>query len=142
MLGLYNGQNVAGATFPSEIWHTYMTEAKGKFCGDFPPPKTPFSSQPFFGRYTSSGGKGNPSEGGTTDDSTTDSSTPVAPVTPQETPEDTGDAEEPDVGQGGDDEGFDPDKYEAPPQPDPGGGDGNNGNGNGDGDGGGTQAPG
>ena len=43
MLGLYHGANVAGATFPSEIWHTYMEAAKGKFCGDFPPPKTPFT---------------------------------------------------------------------------------------------------
>ena len=118
-----------------------MTEAKGKFCGDFPPPKTPFSSQPFFGRYTSSGGKGNPSEGGS-DDSTSDSATPVVPTTPQETPEDTGGAEEPDTGQGGDDEGFDPDKYEAPPQPTPGNNGNGNGNGNPDGDGGGTQAPG
>src|SRR3954470_19241707 len=57
MLGLYHGANVAGATFPSEIWHTYREAAKGKFCGDFAPPKTPFQSQPFFGKYTAGGGK-------------------------------------------------------------------------------------
>ena len=44
MLGLYHGANVAGATFPSEIWNSYMSVAKGKFCGDFPPPKTPFQA--------------------------------------------------------------------------------------------------
>jgi penicillin-binding protein 1A len=136
MLGLYHGANVAGATFPSEIWHAYMEAAKGKFCGDFPPPKTPFSSQPFFGRYTSSGGKGNPSAGGVEDPSTT---TPVAPTdtaTPEDDApeEDTGGAE-PDNGNGngngnGNDNGFDPEQYESPPQPPP--GDEN----------GGTQAPG
>ena len=64
MLGLYHGANVAGGTFPAEIWGTYMNEAKGKFCGDFTPPKTPFQSQPFFGEYATGGGKGDPTEGG------------------------------------------------------------------------------
>jgi hypothetical protein len=113
-----------------------MTEAKGKFCGDFPPPKTPFTSQPFFGRYTTSGGgKGNPTEGGD-EDSTLEPSSPSVPTpaAPEDdAPEDTGGAE-PDSG---DDKGFDPEKYEAPPQAPPG-----NGGGNGDGNGGGTQAPG
>ncbi len=140
MSGLYYGANVDGGTFPAEIWGTYMKAAKGKSCGDFRPPKTPFSSQPFFGEYaTSGGGKGGELEGGD-EDGLSSPTTPIAPSTPQETPdEDTGGAEEPDTGTGGDDEGFDPDKYEAPPQPDPGGG---NGNGDGNGDGGGTQAPG
>jgi penicillin-binding protein 1A len=138
MLGLYHGANVAGATFPSEIWHTYMEAAKGKFCGDFPPPKTPFSSQPFFGRYTSSGGKGNPSEGGVEEAPST--TTPVVPddtATPEaDAPEeDTGGAEKPGNGNGdgngnGNGNGFDPEQYESPPQPPP--GDEN----------GGTQAPG
>ena len=61
---------------------------------------------------------------------------PAAP-TPETTPDDTGKAK-PDPG--GTDKGFDPEKYEAPPQEPPATGDGNNGNGNGDG--GGTQAPG
>jgi hypothetical protein len=133
MLGLYHGANVAGATFPSEIWNSYMSVAKGKFCGDFPPPKTPFVAQPFFGRYTTSGGgKGNPTEGA---DNSATPTTPVSPTdsaTPEATPDDTGTTK---PERGGDDKGFDPEKYEAPPQEPPGNG-GDNGNG------GGTQAPG
>ncbi len=63
MLGLYYGANVAGGTFPAEIWNSYMTKAKGKFCGDFPPPKTPFSAQPFFGKYTAARRQGQPDRG-------------------------------------------------------------------------------
>jgi hypothetical protein len=140
MLGLYHGANVAGATFPSEIWHTYMEAAKGKFCGDFPPPKTPFTSQPFFGKYTASGGKGNPTEGG--DESFTEPA-PTGTAIPDDTEEDTG-GTKPGNGNGngngnanGNDngaDGFDPEKYEAPPQPSPSDGDGT-------GVGGGTEAP-
>jgi penicillin-binding protein 1A len=138
MLGLYHGANVAGATFPSEIWNSYMSVAKGKFCGDFPPPKTPFVAQPFFGRYTTSGGgKGNPTEGA---DNSAAAPAPIGSTTPEATPDDTG-GTEPETGgdDKGGDEGFDPEKYEAPPQEPPAKGGG--GNGNGDGDGGGTQAP-
>ncbi len=35
MSTLYHGASVAGGTFPAEIWHDYMEQAKGKFCGDF-----------------------------------------------------------------------------------------------------------
>ena len=38
----YHGGPVAGGTFPAEIWRDYMKQAKGSFCGDFPPPKEPF----------------------------------------------------------------------------------------------------
>ncbi len=44
MSTLYHGASVAGGTFPAEIWGDYMKQAKGKFCGDFSPPKTPFSA--------------------------------------------------------------------------------------------------
>ena len=54
----YHGGSVAGGTFPAEIWHDYMMKVKGKFCGDFKPPKTPFQSSPFFGKYSRSGGRG------------------------------------------------------------------------------------
>ena len=54
----YHGGSVAGGTFPAEIWHDYMTKVKGKFCGDFKPPKEPFHATPFFGKYSRSGGKG------------------------------------------------------------------------------------
>ena len=33
-----------------------MKQAVGKFCGDFPKPKQPFVSQPFFGHYSRGGG--------------------------------------------------------------------------------------
>ena len=133
MNGLYFGQNVAGGTFPAAIWGAYMKQAKGRFCGDFQPPSTPFQSSPFFGKYsTSGGGKGAQTGGGTTD-STFAPAAPVAP--PAETPEadggeDTGGNGNGDGGR--QDEGFDPDAYEAPPQPEPDAGDGD----------GGAQAPG
>jgi penicillin-binding protein 1A len=140
MLGLYYGSNVAGGTFPAEIWGAYMTEAKGKFCGDFKPPSTPFQSSPFFGEYaTTGGGRGNETGGGS--DST------FVPTVPQGgTAEPAPDTETGDGDTGGGDEqgGFDPDAYEAPPQPEPetgGGGDPGADGGGGDPEGG-TQAPG
>jgi penicillin-binding protein 1A len=134
MTGLYYGANVDGGTFPAEIWGTYMKRAKGRFCGDFKPPETPFTSSPFIAEYATSGG-------GAGDDET-ESFAPASPVAPTtEAPEqdrgdeDGGGGTGGDTGGGGGDqqeEGFDPDAYEAPPQPAPGG----------DGEGGGTQAPG
>ena len=56
MNGLYFGRNVDGGTFPADIWGEYMRQAKGSFCGDFPQPKEPFVSTPFFGEYSSTGG--------------------------------------------------------------------------------------
>ncbi len=55
-----HGIEVAGGTFPAEIWHDFMLTAKGSYCGDFPPPTTPFSSSPFFGRFASTGRKATP----------------------------------------------------------------------------------
>jgi penicillin-binding protein 1A len=119
MNGLYYGQNVAGGTFPAEIWGTYMKEAIGKYCGAFKPPSTPFQSSPFFGEYsTTGGGRGNELESGTPD-----STAPITPVDPVPAPEEEQPEEDAGGGdQGGDqggDEGFDPDAYEAPPQPSP-----------------------
>jgi penicillin-binding protein 1A len=142
MNGLYYGQNVAGGTFPAEIWGTYMKEAIGKYCGAFKPPSTPFQSSPFFGKYaTTGGGKGNELAGGTTD-----STTPITPVAPVPAPQEQQEEPEQDTGgrdeQGGDeggDEGFDPDAYEAPPQPSPDAGTGTGGDAGPDGA---VQAPG
>src|SRR5215217_1030716 len=53
----YHGASVAGGTFPAEIWGDYMKKVKGKFCGDFKPPKAPFHASPFFGKYSRSGGR-------------------------------------------------------------------------------------
>ena len=140
MLGLHPTGNVAGGTFPAEIWGTYMKQAIGKFCGGFPPPKTPFQAQPFFGKYAS-GAKSSEGDGDGESDPGLAPVVPADPTVPEEEPEEDTGAEKPDTGGG--DEGFDPEKYEAPPQEPPGnGGGGDNGGGNGDGEGGGTQAPG
>src|SRR3569623_593597 len=49
---------ITKGTFPAEIWHDYMSKGKGKFCGGFKRPSTPFQASPFFGRYSRSGGRG------------------------------------------------------------------------------------
>src|SRR3954453_12717027 len=50
-----HGIEVAGATFPSQIWHDFMNVAHRGYCDDFPQPTTPFVSQPFFGKYAKQG---------------------------------------------------------------------------------------
>jgi penicillin-binding protein 1A len=111
----YHGGAVAGGTFPAEIWHDYMSVAKGKYCGDFPKPTQPMHFSPFFGKYSSSGGRG-------TGDSSKDSqfgtggtnyATPTTPVTPDPSAPAT-----PKKDKGGK-KGFNPDLYESPPQAPP-----------------------
>ena len=125
MNGLYFGRNVDGGTFPADIWGDYMGRIKGKFCGDFRPPKHPFQSSPFHGRYSKSGGSLTGGETGGMTNSTVSPSTPSTPTTPaappapeetvpEPTAPDTGGDEEPD-----DNGGFDPTKYESEPQPEP-----------------------
>jgi penicillin-binding protein 1A len=114
MNGLYFGRNVDGGTFPADIWGDYMGRIKGSYCGDFKAPETSFSSSPFHGRYSKSGGSLSGGETGTDDDSTT---APVVPDPGVTAPETTGEAEpEPEPEQDGGDEGFDPSKYESAPQ--------------------------
>jgi len=112
MTGLFYGGNVDGGTFPAAIWGAYMKSVIGGFCGDFPPPKVPFSSSPFFGEYSTTGG-GKLGYGNGESDSSPDPTTP-APETPA--PPSTGDPS------GGTE--FDPEQYEAPPQEAPETGDG------------------
>ncbi len=125
MNGLFYGANVDGGTFPAQIWGDYMSHIKGKFCGDFASPKTPFSSSPFYGRYSRSGGG---LTGGDEGDSTTTDPFGATPTTPGATDPTTpapGDDEqapdagaEPDAGDNND-AGFDPTQYESAPQPAP-----------------------
>jgi penicillin-binding protein 1A len=127
----YHGGSVAGGTFPAEIWGDYMKAVKGKFCGDFKPPSTPFSASPFFGKYSRGGGANTGDDYGDQDQTYI----PQAPAAPAPAPEEQEDAPERDGGGGdedgggggGDDggnNGFDPDLYESPPQgPPPGGAD-------------------
>ncbi|HEX5780333.1 MAG TPA: penicillin-binding transpeptidase domain-containing protein, partial [Solirubrobacteraceae bacterium] len=102
MNGLFFGGNVDGGTFPAAIWGAYMKSVIGGFCGDFPQPKVPFSSSPFFGEYSSNGGGVDLGNG---ESETTPDAPAPAPATPPST--------------GGDPSGgteFDPEQYEAPPQ--------------------------
>ncbi|HEX7299407.1 MAG TPA: transglycosylase domain-containing protein [Solirubrobacteraceae bacterium] len=46
------GPNAQGGAIAAPIWGAYMKSAHGKFCGDFPKPKVPFTPQPFFGKYS------------------------------------------------------------------------------------------
>jgi penicillin-binding protein 1A len=115
MNGLYFGRNVDGGTFPADIWGDYMGRVKGSYCGDFEPPKTPFSASPFYGKYSKSGGA---LTGGDTGTGTAPAPSTTAPTVPdtgaEEAPEQDGE-DTPD----GADEGFDPTQYEAAPQPPP-----------------------
>jgi penicillin-binding protein 1A len=123
MNGLYHGYaNVDGGTYPADIWGTYMSQARGSFCGAFPAPKEPFVAQPFYGTFARTGIHGDQGTASTyPSDSGTTSTTPATPsgiATPAPTP-----AATPAPGAGGTtggagtgDGGFDPDKYESPPQ--------------------------
>jgi penicillin-binding protein 1A len=130
-----HGIQVAGGTFPTQIWHDFMAPAH-KTCLPFPQPKTPASFSRFYGRNSSTGptstgprtyGGGGGGGGGNS-------------------------------AGGGGHRGYDPRLYSEPPQAPPrttpppsgggggGGGDngngnggGNNGNGNGNGGGGGDE---
>ena len=107
------GGPVDGGTFPAQIWGDYMNNVKGSYCGDFAPPKEPFVSSPFFGRYANSGGKH--MEGG---DEEADATTTTPDATDDTTDDTTGETAPPpsdtDTGTG-----FDPGAYESPPQGEP-----------------------
>jgi penicillin-binding protein 1A len=128
MNGLYHGANLDGGTYPAEIWGTYMSQARGSFCGTFPPAKTAFVAQPFYGEFSRNGIRG---ESGTASQYPSTTTTPIAPTTPTTptTPAPTATAA-PDTGgtgTGGTGTGtgqngtgtFDPGKYESPPQAPP-----------------------
>jgi penicillin-binding protein 1A len=118
----YFGGPVDGGTYPAAMWGDYMGRIKGNFCGDFQPPKTPFQSAPFFGKYAKSGG----SLIGAGDPGASPSETPSGTGTDDTTDDGTGGTVAPDEGSDGaetpPDEGdgaFDPDQYESAPQPEP-----------------------
>jgi hypothetical protein len=81
-----------------------MKSARGKFCGDFPKPKVPFSAQPFFGKFSRSGGKtSNEQQSGQSAQPGTTDQPGVAPG-----------ANGQGTGKGGTQ--YPPDAYSAPPQ--------------------------
>src|SRR3954453_2532186 len=49
-----HGIEVAGGTFPAQIWHDYMSTAHTD-CKSFPPPKNPADFSTFFGDHSASG---------------------------------------------------------------------------------------
>jgi len=108
MNGLFYGANVDGGTFPAAIWGAYMKAIKGRFCGDFRPPKEPFQSSPFFGKYATTG-RGKLGFGATDEDA--GAPAPPTDTAPQPEPE-------PDAAPEGGTE-FDPEQYESQPQEPP-----------------------
>ena len=114
----YNGGPVAGGTFPAEIWGDYMKRAKGGFCGDFAPPKTPLTPTSFDGKYSTSGGSSSSTSTSTsTGTGTYVPSTPPAPESTAAAPDKTAAPSPADTGEdqaGG--TGYDPSLYESPPQ--------------------------
>ncbi|MEO6858669.1 MAG: transglycosylase domain-containing protein [Solirubrobacteraceae bacterium] len=47
--------NGFGGTLAAPIWRQYMQAASGGYCGDFPPPTTPFSGTAYFGPHATTG---------------------------------------------------------------------------------------
>src|SRR3954451_885483 len=98
------GPNAQGGAIAAPIWGVYMKSARGKFCGDFPKPKVPFSAQPFFGKFSRSGGRtGKDQQPGQTGQPGATGQQGVAP-----------DANGQGTGKGGTQ--YPPDAYSAPPQ--------------------------
>ncbi|MDO8211510.1 transglycosylase domain-containing protein [Conexibacter sp. CPCC 206217] len=84
-----HGMSVQGGTFPAPIWHDYMQVASDGYCGADWPEGGTFESEPFFGRYASTGKQDDEdysydgtddgsSDDGTTDDGTTGGDTGTA----------------------------------------------------------------
>jgi penicillin-binding protein 1A len=79
-----------GGTLAAPIWHTFMQQAAGGYCGDFTAPAAQFQGTPFYGNYAhfalgspnsqvQVGGTGNTGTGTTPTTSTT--TTPTGPTT-------------------------------------------------------------
>ena len=98
-----HGIEVAGATFPSQIWHDFMNVAHRGYCEDFPQPTTPFQSSPFYGKYSKQGG-------------TTDTSVPYNQDLYNGGTQPQTDTKK---NKKGGNNSYDPRLYEAPPQPAP-----------------------
>jgi penicillin-binding protein 1A len=118
MTGLYHGANVDGGTYPADIWSTYMSHAKGSFCGAFPLPTQPFTTSPFYGKYSRTGIRGQTSTAGpgTTAPAATAPAAPTPSPTSTATPPSTGNGGTGTGGTGGSGgAGFDPNAYQSPP---------------------------
>jgi penicillin-binding protein 1A len=47
--------NGFGGTLAAPIWHDYMKQASGSYCGDFSAPTDPFEGTPFIGKFATTG---------------------------------------------------------------------------------------
>jgi penicillin-binding protein 1A len=53
------GPNGFGGTLAAPIWQEYMRQASGGYCGNFPPPTTPWSGTAFTGPHSAGGSQSN-----------------------------------------------------------------------------------
>jgi penicillin-binding protein 1A len=100
---------ITGGTIPATIWGQYMKVARGSYCGDFPQPKVPFVSAPFFGNYA------------TGSSNTPNSTYPPTTTGPGNGANQTGGTQSggtQDNGTGGGGK-YPPQFYQSPPQPPP-----------------------
>jgi penicillin-binding protein 1A len=108
-----HGLSVQGGTFPAPIWKAYMSVASDGYCGADWPEGGSFESEPFFGRYASTGSDDDDdysydgSDDGSYDDGSGDGTTGTDGTTG-----DTGDT-------GGEGTNPDPGAYARPPQGEP-----------------------
>ena len=133
MLGLYHGANVAGGTFPAEIWGDVHDGGQGQVLRRLPAAQDAVRVAAVLRPATrAGGGKGNPTDGG--DDGDRAAPTPAEPTPAPTTTRTTATTDDGrqrrqrqrqrDGNGNGDGDGFDPEQYEAPPQPRRHGGDG------------------
>ena len=117
----YHGGPVAGGTFPAEIWGDYMKRAKGKYCGGFPAPKEPLSFTKFFGKYatgrSSTGSSGYDQYGNSYGNQYTPPTTGGTAPAPTAAPDTGGNGNS--NGNSDQQQEFDPNLYESPPQNSP-----------------------
>ncbi|MDO8184391.1 transglycosylase domain-containing protein [Conexibacter sp. JD483] len=106
-----HGQSVQGGTFPAPIWKAYMSVASDGYCGSDWAAGGTFESEPFFGRYSSTGSNDD-------EDYSYDGSDGSSDGTTDGTGDTTGtDGTTGDTGTGG--VNNNPDGYARPPQGEP-----------------------
>jgi len=77
-----------GGALAAPIWHDYMQEASGGYCGQFPKPTDPFQGTAFFGPFAVTGAPtvGAPTDTTGTGTTTTGGVTPTSTTSPRQTP--------------------------------------------------------
>jgi penicillin-binding protein 1A len=75
-----------GGTLAAPIWHDYMTQASGGYCGDFTPPNNPFQGTAFTGQYAVTGKASANNTTGASTTGTTTTSTSTTSTNPYNNP--------------------------------------------------------